>query len=285
MQYDDTPAGGDGFGSADEPQQRRGKFKILPLMIFAVVGVFYYFSHQEEVPITGRKQMVAISPSDEMALGLQSYSEILRQSEIIQSGPDVDLIRSVGQKIAKATGNQDYQWEFNLIRSNQANAFCLPGGKVAVYSGILPIAKNADGLAVVMGHEIAHAIARHGAERMAQDQLAQMGQMAMGMAVGEMDDKSRRNIMGAFGLGTQFGILLPFSRKHESEADHIGLVYMARACFDPNEAARFWERMEKLNAGGKPPEFASTHPSDERRIDQLNSWLPEALSERSSNCS
>ncbi|MBX7137214.1 MAG: M48 family metallopeptidase [Oligoflexia bacterium] len=262
---------------------RRG-FKLFPIILFALFALFYYFSHQEEVPLTGRRQLVGIDPQTEMALGLQSYEQVLMQSQVVQAGPQVDLVRSVGERIARATENESFDWQFAVIDSEQVNAFCLPGGKVAVYTGILPVAHDAAGLAVVLGHEIAHAIARHGAERMAHEQLAQYGQLALGMAVNEMDPERRRAVMGAFGLGAQFGILLPFSRKHESEADYMGLIYMARACFDPEEAPRFWERMEKASAAGQPLQFMSTHPSHETRVEQLRSWMPAALAEKAKYC-
>lgn len=270
----------------DELPQRRGRFKILPLVLFAVIGTIYYFSHQEVVPITGRKQLVDMSQSDELALGFQSYRQILRESEVVRGGKEVDLVRSVGERIAKVVEGSGFEWEFNVLNSSEINAFCLPGGKVAVYTGILPVVSNPDGLAVVMGHEIAHAVARHGAERIAQERLAQMGQFALGMSISDMDEGKRRSIMGAFGIGTQFGVLLPFSRHHEAEADHIGLILMARACFDPNEAPKFWVRMEQAaERGGQPPEFMSTHPSTENRISELKALIPEALEERSKFCS
>lgn len=267
---------------------RRGRFKIWPLLIFAVFGIYYYFSNQESVPVTGRSQMVTMDRKQEMQLGLASYKQVLRQAQVVQSGDVVDAIREIGRRIAKATGKDDpgFEWEFNVIRSDQANAFALPGGKVAFYTGILPVAKNVDGIAVIMGHEIAHAIARHGAERMAQQQLLQWGQLAVGMASGDLDRGTQQMIMGAFGLGAQYGALLPFSRKHESEADYIGLLYMARACFDPREAPKLWQRMaEASSKGGKnPAEFMSTHPSPETRIRQFEEWMPEALEIRKKHC-
>ncbi|MBM3768574.1 MAG: M48 family metallopeptidase, partial [Acidobacteria bacterium] len=173
---------------------------------------------------------------------------------------------------------------YKLIDSPQVNAFCLPGGKVAVYSGIMPVAKNVNGLAVIMGHEIAHAIARHGAERMAQQKLMQIGQMAVGVSVSDMDINQQRAIMGALGLGAQFGIMLPFSRDHESEADYMGLIYVARACFDPTEAPKLWERMGQASGGRGTAEFMSTHPSHATRIKQFQEWMPEALQIRKEKC-
>ena len=262
----------------------RGGIKILPLLLFGAYMLYYYFSNQETVPLTGRKQLVDISREQEAALGYQSYRQILRQEAIVPSGAQVDLVKSIGGRLAKVAEDPGFEWEFNLINSEQVNAFCLPGGKVAVYTGILPVAKNADGLAAVMGHEIAHAIARHGAERMAHQKLVQIGTLAAGVAVSDMSPEAQRGVMGALGVGAQFGVLLPFSRDHESEADYMGLIYAARACFDPREAPRLWERMGQAGGGRAPAEFMSTHPSHETRIRQLNEWMPKALEERSRVC-
>lgn len=265
----------------------RGGIKLLPILLFGAYMAYYYFSNQQTVPLTGRKQLVDISREQEAALGLQSYAQILRQEQVVRNGKEADLIREIGQKLAKATredGN-GFEWEFNLINSDQVNAFCLPGGKVAVYTGILPVAKNIDGLAAIMGHEIAHAIARHGAERMAQQKLVQIGTMAAGVAVSDMDPSMQRGVMGALGVGAQFGVLLPFSRDHESEADFMGIIYAARACYDPREAPELWVRMGQASGGGRAPsEFMSTHPSHETRIRQLNEWMPKALEERAQVC-
>lgn len=253
------------------------KFHILPVILFAVIGIIYYFSHQQIVPVTGRKQLIQLSREQEASLGLQSYKQLLREENIITSGSELQMIKEVGKKIASVSDDPGFNWEFTLIDSEQANAFCLPGGKVAVYSGILPIVKNQDGLAVVMAHEIAHAIARHGSERMAHQQMAKIGQMALGVAVGDMDYEKQRMIMGVFGAGAQYGILLPFSRKHESEADYIGLMYMSKACFNPEEAPKLWERMAQYSKRSqRPPEFMSTHPNDETRINQFIEWMPKA---------
>lgn len=264
--------------------------RLLPVVLFLLYGAYYYFSHREEVPLTGRKQIVDLTREQEARLGFQSYRQILQQERVVPSGQIVDQVREVGAKLSKiavATANDpkldQFKWEYNVIESNQANAFCLPGGKVAVYTGILPIAKNVSGLAAIMGHEIAHAIARHGAERMAQQKLAQFGTLAAGVAVSDMDPGQQRAIMGALGIGTQFGILLPFSRDHESEADYMGLIYLAKGCFDPTEAPRLWERMGQASRGA-PAEFMSTHPSHETRIRQFQKWMPEALRIREESC-
>lgn len=255
----------------------------LPILAFLVYGVYYYFSNQQEVPLTGRSQLVDMSREQEAALGYQSYQQILMQEDVIQAGPQVDVVQAVGRRLATVAEDPGFEWEFNVIRSEQANAFCLPGGKVAVYTGILPVAENEDGLAVVMGHEIAHAIARHGAERMAHQKLVQLGSLAAGLALSDMDQQTQNMVMGALGVGAQYGVLLPFSREHESEADYMGLIYTARACFDPTEAPMLWERMSAAG-GGAPAEFMSTHPSHETRIRQFEEWMPEALEIYKTNC-
>ena len=266
---------------------RRGGIKLLPILMFGAYMLYYYFANQQTVPLTGRKQLVDISREQEAALGYQSYAQILQQEEVVRGTREAALIQEIGKRLAQATREDgaDFEWEFNLINSEQINAFCLPGGKVAVYTGILPVAKNGDGLAAIMGHEIAHAIARHGAERMAQQKLVQIGTLAAGVAVSDMDPGMRRGVMGALGVGAQFGVLLPFSRDHESEADYMGILYAARACYDPREAPQVWVRMGEASGGGRQPaEFMSTHPSHETRIKQLNEWMPKALAERPSTC-
>lgn len=271
-------------------ERRGGKFKILPIVIFAIYALYYLSANQEEVPLTGRSQLVAISANEEAALGLSSYQQILRQSDVISSGRDYQRIQSIGQKLADVFSQEfgdkfHFEWDFNLIKSEQINAFALPGGKVAVYTGIIPVAENDNALAAIMGHEIGHVIARHGAERMSQQQLLQMGQLALSMSVSEMSPEQQRMAMGALGIGSQFGVMLPFSRKHESEADYLGLIFMSKACFDPREAPKLWERMAKASGGKAPVEFMSTHPNPETRIEQFKEWMPEAIEIYNSNCS
>lgn len=275
-----SPAGYDPYG---QPRNRRG-FKLLPVLLFGLYAAYYYFSNQQTVPLTGRKQLVDISREQEASLGYQSYKQVLMRENVLRSGQSVDLVKSIGQRLAKVAEDPGFEWEFNVIQSDQANAFCLPGGKVAVYTGILPVAKNENGLAAVMGHEIAHAIARHGAERMAHQKLVQLGTLAAGVAISDMDTAQQRAVMGALGVGAQFGVLRPFSRNHESEADYMGLIYAARACFDPREAPLLWERMGQASGGRGPAEWQSTHPSHETRIRQLNEWMPEALEVRKKSC-
>lgn len=269
-----------------------GGLRWWPIVLFVLYLGYYWMSHQQEVPVTGRTQLVDLSREQEAALGLQSYREILSQSQVVPGGAQVEAVRAIGGRLVAAAKEvapdvpwEHFDWEFNLIESDQANAFCLPGGKVAVYTGILPITANANGLAAVMGHEIAHAIARHGAERIATQRLVQIGSMAAGMSVGDMDPGTQRMIMAAIGAGAQYGVLLPFSRDHESEADRIGLLIAARACFDPREAPRLWERMGQAAGGGaQPPEFMSTHPSHGTRIRQLEALMPDAMTIYQQHC-
>jgi metalloendopeptidase OMA1, mitochondrial len=269
-----------------------GFIRLLPLVLFALYGAYYYFSHNETVPLTGRKQLVDMSREQEMALGLQSYQEILQTEKVVTTGEAPAMVRRVANRLIAAISHLDakadpgFEWDANLIDSPQVNAFALPGGKIAVYTGILPIAANENGLAAVMGHEIAHAIARHGAERMAYQKLVQIGSMAAGVSLGGMSQQSQQAVMGALGAGAKFGLLLPFSRDHESEADHMGIMFAAAACYDPREAPELWKRMSSQSEGGqRPPEFASTHPSNETRIQQLEAWMPEALEiYKKSNC-
>jgi predicted Zn-dependent protease len=263
--------------------QRRRGLVIAPLFIAVLVMVGQYFSSQKVVnPETGRAARVALSSEQEETLGLQSYQEVLSQSRVIESGPQFDLVRRVAQKLAPVTGEaaKDFKWAVSVVDSEQANAFCLPGGKIVVYTGILPYTETEAGLAAVMGHEMAHAVARHGSQRLLRSSLAQtlmMGASAS-LSMSDMDYQQRRAAMAALGAGAQYGVLLPFSREHETEADKMGLLYMARAGYDPREAITFWERMAKAG-GAQPPEFASTHPSNESRIRDIEAFMPKALAE------
>ncbi len=270
---------------------RGGGVRWLPIVLFVLYLGYYWVSNRDEVPMTGRSQLVGMTPEQELSLGLQSYRQILSQERVVTGGPQVDKVRDIGSRLVQAAQRivpnvdwQNFEWQFNLVDSDQANAFCLPGGKVAVYTGILPITANDNGLAAVMGHEIAHAIARHGAERMAHQRLVQMGSMAAGMSIGDMDPGTQRTVMAAIGAGAQYGVLLPFSRDHESEADHIGLMIAAGACFDPREAPRLWERMAQASGGQQPSEFMSTHPSHGTRIEQLNALMPRAMEIYQQHC-
>jgi predicted Zn-dependent protease len=221
-------------------------------------------------------------------MSLTSYSDFLKGNKLSTDKVNTDLVKKVGSDIAAAvtkyfadnnlTGQLDgYQWEFNLVKNDTTvNAWCMPGGKVVVYSGLLPVTKDKNGLAVVLSHEIGHAVARHGNERMSQELLVQFGGMALNEAIKEKPDETRNIFNSAYGIGSQLGVLLPYSREHELEADRLGLIFMAMAGYDPQTAVPFWERMAS-SGGNKPPEFLSTHPSDATRIQKIKSALPEAM--------
>ena len=227
-------------------------------------------------PYTNRPQLIMVSPQQEAALGAQAYQQVVSKSRVAHDPRTNAAVDDVGRRLAAVANRPDFQWNFVVLDDDrQVNAFCLPGGKVAVYTGILPIAQDQAGLAVVMGHEIAHAIARHGAERMSQAELAQLGGQALAIGLGGSASSSA--ILAAYGLGTQVGVLLPYGRTQESEADHIGLLLMAQAGYDPRAAIGFWERMERSGDKGGPPEFLSTHPSHGTRVEQLRVWMPEAM--------
>ncbi len=264
-----------------------GGIRWLPLVLGLIAAGVMLARGCDEGPF-GQHIVVALSPQQEAALGAQSFQHILQESDVVSDDPAVGVVNRIGERLAKAAADPDfleilklkpqkYDWEFRVVRSRQVNAFCLPGGKVVVYTGILPVCETENGLATVMGHEIGHALARHGAQRMAQQQLVQIGQVAVAGSVGDLPPEQQQAIMVALNAGSQYGILLPYSRGHESEADHIGLLLMAAAGYDPNAAITFWKRMSKVG-GKKPPEFASTHPNDERRAGDLEKWLPQALS-------
>jgi predicted Zn-dependent protease len=240
------------------------------------------------VPLTGRRQLDLV-PSDQiMAMSADQYQKFMDDHEVITGTPESRMVKRVGERISTAVETYlakqnrsdllaGYNWEFNLVKDSSVNAWAMPGGKVVVYTGILPVAKNENGLATVMGHEIAHAVARHGNERMSQALLTQLGGVALSVALSENPSQTNNLFMAAYGLGSQVGILLPYSRLQESEADHLGLIFMAMAGYDPREAVDFWQRMAAQSKGGAPPEFLSTHPAHETRIKQLKEYLPEAM--------
>ena len=259
----------------------RTHIKWIPIFLAAIFFAYQYFSSEKFVnPETGRKSHVGLSTEQESALGLQSYRQVLAQVQAINSGPEFEMVRRVSTRLAKATGpaGNGFDWQESLIRDDQVNAFCLPGGKIVVYTGILPVAQNEAALATVLGHEMAHATSRHGAQRVLQQNLAQTALTGIAVSLSDMDYNKQRAVLGRVGAGAQFGVLMPFGREHESEADHIGLIYMARAGYDPQESIRFWERMER-SGGNQPPEFLSSHPSHGHRIQQLQGWMPQALEE------
>jgi predicted Zn-dependent protease len=256
---------------------------------FAVIIVVILFIFScSTVPLTGRKQLSLIPDTEMYSMSYQQYDQFIKENKLSQDAQKTKLVKDVGKHIQGAVEqfmNQndlgsrllDYRWEFNLVESEEVNAWCMPGGKVVVYTGILAITQNEAGLAVVMGHEIAHAIAEHGNERMSQGLLAQMGAVALSAALDEKPEQTKALWMAAYGVGAQFGALLPFSRQQESEADHLGLIFMAMAGYDPNEAVNFWQRMSAGKGGQAPPEFMSTHPSDQTRINNLKKLIPDAM--------
>jgi len=229
-------------------------------------------------PYTQRSQLILLSEPQEMALGADAYREALAKAKVVRDPQVVGLVADVGQRIAAVAAKPGYRWEFTVVDDpKQANAFALPGGKVAVYTGIFPVARDSAGLAAVIGHEVAHAIARHGAERMSQGLVAEVAGTGLAVGLGSYSPATQTAVMQAFGLGVQVGHMLPFGRAQESEADHIGLILMAQAGYDPAAAVDLWRRFEAGGSSG-PPEFLSTHPSYGTRIQQIQNWLPEAQS-------
>ena len=233
----------------------------------------------QTVPITGRSQLQLLPESEEMRMGIQAYREILRKSRPSSDPSLNDLVTGVGSRIAAVTGKTSYAWEFRVIDDDrQINAFALPGGKVAVYTGLLPVTLDDAGLAAVLGHEIAHAVARHGGERVSQQLLVQAGLTATMAALSRGDPQTVRSVSSLLGAGAAVGLILPWSREQEFEADHLGLIYMAKAGYDPRAARDLWFRMAEASRGRtRPPEFLSTHPAGVTRIRQIEQWLPEAL--------
>jgi predicted Zn-dependent protease len=290
---------------------------ILIVGVVAAIAV-YWFANQQEGLVTGRKQLITMGVSDEVRMGQEAFMQIVQSEPVLcagatscpaDAGEIVQVVEEVGRRIAQAAieweaegapmtvlgeteGNlpswgslaEKFDWTFVVIQSDTPNAFALPGGYVAFYTGILPTAENVDGIAVIMGHEIGHALARHGAERMSQNQVMQMGQMAVGVAMGDMGPETQRMVMGAFGAGAQVGVLMPFSRAHESEADIIGLELLVRACYDPREAPKLWERMAQLGGGSRQPEMLSTHPDPVARAKAFESVMPQALALYEQRC-
>ena len=240
------------------------------------------------VPLTERHGLHIVPDSELITLSFQQYGELLKKSKLSTDQGKIQMVRRVGQRIAQASEEvmrgygmeseiKDYHWEFNVIDDDKVvNAFCMPGGKIAVYTGIFPVAHDETGLAVVMGHEVAHALAKHGNERMSQGLLTQLGGVALSTALSNQPGITNQIFVAAYGIGANVGILLPYSRLHESEADRIGLTLMAKAGYDPREAIPFWQRMNEKGKGSSP-EFLSTHPAPETRIKQIESLIPEAM--------
>jgi len=261
--------------------------KKLQTGLFALLITALLFQFCSLVPLTGRRQLSLVSDADMLTASFTQYDQFLKENKLSTNTAETNMVRGVGRRIQNAVItyfaqnnlSQDlngFAWEFNLIESEEVNAWCMPGGKVVVYSGILPVTQNETGLAVVMGHEIAHAAAKHSNERMSQALLAQLGGQTLALALQQQPQQTQQIWMSLFGVGVQVGAILPYSRIQESEADHLGLIFMAMAGYNPNGAIDFWQRMSQ-NAGGSPPEFLSTHPSDENRIRKIQSEIPEAM--------
>ncbi len=289
------------FGNRQQQggQRRRGiNPRFIILLLFAGYAAYYWVSNRQVDPYTGEKVLIdgSISIDEEKAMGLQAYQDILSKERPVDPNSQIaQQVREIAKRLiakvpeveaqmAADSGNQpnraweSFEWEVNVIQSEQANAFCLPGGKMAVYTGLIPVAQNADALAVVMGHEIAHALLRHGAQRMSQQKLGQLGQMAGAMS--GMDPQSQQMMQAAMG----YGFLLPYARKHETEADAVGLMLAAAACFDPQQSVPLWERMGAASGGQAPPEFSSTHPNPGTRIQNLQALMPKAMEYRQKFC-
>lgn len=257
--------------------------KYFPILFIAMSLLF---SGCGSVPVTGRKQLNLVSNQEVLSLSLQQYQQFIKSAPISTDKKNTALVQKVGRNIANAVetylknnGYADelasYAWEFNLVKSADVNAFCMPGGKIVVYEGILPYTQDETGLAVVLGHEVAHAVAKHANERMSQQMMTEYGTAAIGTALGGTSTGVQQAAAAAIGLGSQYGILLPYSRKQELEADKLGLIFMAMAGYNPSQAAAFWTRMSQQ--GSSTPEFMSTHPSDNTRIQQIEKDLPEAM--------
>lgn len=260
-------------------------FKCRP---FASLIVITFLIGCSTVPITGRRQ-VSFVPQDQLiASSNDSYHQLLSESKMSEDKEKTRMVVNVGKRIASSAEQfmrenkmekeiQNYHWEFKLIQDDKTvNAFCMPGGKIAVYTGMLPITQDENGLAVVLGHEVAHALANHGGERMSQLLLAQMGATTLSAALSQQPQQTRQLLLQVYGIGANVGVILPYSRSHELEADHIGLILMAMAGYNPNSAIPFWQRMNE-KARKRPPEFLSTHPEPLKRIEDIRNELPEAM--------
>jgi len=256
--------------------------------LVVLFGLFILLSGCTQVEITGRKQFNLVPDSLMNSMSFQSYGEFISQNKLSNDSSQTQMVKRTGVSIQKAVEQycaeknisdklDGYDWEFNLVEDDSLNAWCMPGGKVVVYTGLLKVTQNEAGLATVMGHEIAHAFAKHGAERMTQNLIVELGGMALSTALSKSPEKTKNLFMQSYGIGTQVGVLLPFSKTHENEADHLGLIFMAMAGYNPEEAVTFWQRMAAAKQGqAEPPEFLSTHPHDSTRIRNLQNLIPEA---------
>ena len=291
----------DPYGNQAQPRRRGfggGGIRWWVLLLFAGYAVYYWASNRSTDPLTGETVMIdkTISPDDEKAMGLQAWNELLQTEQPLPpNDPNAQVIRGIMQRlVAKVPEVSDalaaehnlqaphiertFDWDVTVLQSDQVNAFCLPGGKMAVYTGLIPVAQNNDAMAIVMGHEITHALLRHGAQRMTEQRLAQIGQMAGAMS--GMDQQQMQAVMAVYG----YGRALPYARKQETQADEMGLMLAAAACFDPREAIPLWERMGEASGGQAPPEFSSTHPNPGTRIQNLQALMPKAMEYRKRFC-
>jgi metalloendopeptidase OMA1, mitochondrial len=252
-----------------------GRPLVAILLAALAVGLLLLHSHRQKTPVTHRVQHVSLTDAQQMQLGSQQYAKTLRQNRarIVPSGPQYAEVQRVARRIERVASRDkpDFVWRVTLIRKKEANAYCLPGGKIVVYTGILPVTRNDAGLATVLGHEVAHATAEHAAERIEREHLTEVAAAIIAGGVAFTPAQYIR-VVALLGVGAG----LPFSRAQESEADHIGLVYMARAGYDPHQAVAFWKRMQRASKGQEPPEFLSDHPSDAHRVQRIEGWLPQA---------
>lgn len=264
----------------------KGYRRQIAITVIVLVGILF-LQGCSTVPLIGRKQVSLLPESSMVEMSLTSYSEFLQGNKLSTDKVQTDIVKRVGSKMSVAVEKYlkdngfsdriaDFKWEFNLVENSEPNAWCMPGGKVVFYTGIMPLAKNDAGVAVVMSHEIAHAVARHGNERMSQQMLVQFGNVALAEAIKAKPEKTQAIFQTAYGLGAQYGVMLPYSRQHEYEGDKLGLIFMAIAGYNPNEAISFWERMA-ANSTSKVPQFLSTHPIEENRIAAIKTFLPEAM--------
>jgi len=262
------------------------KFLFFIVLTVFLVPVALVITACANNPYTGKRTMAFVDNDSLMASSFTQYKQFLDENAVITGTADAEMVKRVGNRIRQAAEKwaasvgqasylDKYQWEYNLVKSDEVNAWCLPGGKIVVYTGILPLTKDEAGLAVVLGHEVAHALLNHGQQRVSADLLQQMGAVALVIVAGNQSKETQDLLMAAYGAGSTVFGTLPFSRSHESEADHIGLILMAVAGYNPEMSVSFWERMADLGAS-KPPEFLSTHPSDKTRIGDLQKWIPEA---------
>ncbi|MEN8227450.1 MAG: M48 family metallopeptidase [Bacteroidota bacterium] len=258
--------------------------KVIKVLLLFILTVSFSCSI---VPMTGRKQFIAIPSSEMLALSAESYDQVLTDNKISDNRSYIESVNIVGKKLIVAVEEylklnglesriEGFDWQFNVLASEELNAWCMPGGQIAFYEGIMPICVDENGIAIVMGHEIAHAVARHGNERLSQQLVINLGGMALSEAMATKKEETQQLALLAFGVGTQVGVALPYSRTHETEADELGLYFMAMAGYDPQTAPAFWGRMEKAG-GARPPEFLSTHPDPSNRIEYLNKIMPKAL--------